>query len=124
MAVDGSGDFTDIQPAVNALPADGGAVYVKEGIYDESVETQYQPPVTIKGRAKIEKDRLVLPGGESLDVDGRVTFRTEELRAKGVQLDFGARIGVDGGSYLVIRIERTSEVGDEFLLTRVFLQKA
>ncbi|GAI06160.1 unnamed protein product, partial [marine sediment metagenome] len=33
VAVDGTGDFTDIQTAVNALPAGGGVVYVKEGTY-------------------------------------------------------------------------------------------
>lgn len=33
VAADGSGDFTDIQTAINALPAAGGVVYIKEGTY-------------------------------------------------------------------------------------------
>ncbi|GAI91188.1 unnamed protein product [marine sediment metagenome] len=33
VAADGSGDFTDIQDAINALPAGGGVVYIKEGTY-------------------------------------------------------------------------------------------
>lgn len=33
VAADGSGDFTDIQSAIDDLPAGGGVVYVKEGTY-------------------------------------------------------------------------------------------
>jgi len=33
VATDGTGDFTDIQTAINALPAKGGCVYIKEGTY-------------------------------------------------------------------------------------------
>lgn len=33
VAVDGTGDFTDIQKAINALPSTGGVVYIKEGTY-------------------------------------------------------------------------------------------
>jgi len=96
---------------------------VTDDLYDEPVQTKnYKPPVTIKGRVKIEKDRLVLPSGESKDIDGRITFKTEDLRANGIQLDFGTRINFKGKNYIVIHIEETSEVGDEFLLTRVFLQ--
>ena len=31
VAIDGSGDFTDIQSAIDSLPAGGGVVYIKEG---------------------------------------------------------------------------------------------
>lgn len=33
VAVDGSGDFDDIQDGINALPTSGGSVFIKEGIY-------------------------------------------------------------------------------------------
>lgn len=33
VATDGTGDFTDIQSAINDLPAGGGVVYIKEGTY-------------------------------------------------------------------------------------------
>ena len=33
VAADGTGDFTDIQTAIDSLPAGGGVVYVKEGTY-------------------------------------------------------------------------------------------
>lgn len=98
---------------------------VTDDLYDEPVSTKnYKPPVIIKGRAKIEKDRLVLPSGEFKDIDGRITFKTEDLQAKGVQLDFGTRINFKERNYIVIHIEETSEIGEEFLLTKVFLQGA
>lgn len=34
VALDGTGDYYTIQEAIDALPATGGVVYVKEGIYD------------------------------------------------------------------------------------------
>ena len=33
VATDGTGDFTDIQSAIDALPSGGGVVYIKEGTY-------------------------------------------------------------------------------------------
>jgi len=33
VALDGSGDFDDIQEAINALPSTGGSVFIKEGTY-------------------------------------------------------------------------------------------
>lgn len=33
VAADGTGDFTDIQTAIDSLPAGGGVVYIKEGTY-------------------------------------------------------------------------------------------
>jgi len=37
VALDGTGDFTDIQSAIDDLPSGGGVVYVKEGSYTEDV---------------------------------------------------------------------------------------
>ena len=34
VATDGTGDYTDIQTAIDALPAGGGVVYIKEGTYN------------------------------------------------------------------------------------------
>jgi len=36
VATDGTGDFTDIQSAIDDLPSTGGVVYIKEGTYDIS----------------------------------------------------------------------------------------
>ena len=98
---------------------------VTDDLYDEAVETKrYLPPVTLKARVRIEKDRLVLPGGELRDVDGKATFKTGDLKTNGIEMDFGTRIGFKGRSYKVVHIEETSSLGDEFLLTRVFLEGA
>jgi len=97
---------------------------VTDDLYDEETDEKvYKEPVVLKGRAKIGKDRLVLPGGESMDIDGRVTFKTEDLLAGGIDMDFGIRITFKGIPYIVIHFQETSEVGEDFLLTRVFLQE-
>ena len=31
--IQGKGDFTDLQPAIDALPTNGGKIFVKAGIY-------------------------------------------------------------------------------------------
>lgn len=36
VAKDGTGDFTDIQSAIDALPSAGGVVYIKEGTYSSA----------------------------------------------------------------------------------------
>ena len=98
---------------------------VKDDLYDEAVEAKrYLPPIVVNGRVKIAKERLVLPGGEFKDIDGKATFKTEDLKANGIQMDFTTRITFKGKSYSVVHIEETSGVGDEFLLTRVFLGAA
>ena len=98
---------------------------VKDDLYNEPVEGKmYLPAIDIKARVKIVKERLVLPGGEFKDIDGKATFKTEDLKANGIQMGFTTRITFKGKSYSVFHIEETSGVGDEFLLTRVFLGAA
>jgi len=50
VALDGTGDFTDIQSAVDDLPSGGGVVYIKEGTYtlSDSVEIT-KGGITIRG---------------------------------------------------------------------------
>jgi hypothetical protein len=96
---------------------------VKDDLYDEAVEAKrYLPPVVVKGRVKIAKERLVLPGGGVIDTDGRATFKTEDLRANGIKLDFSTRVNFKGSAYSIAHIKETSSIGDEFLLTMVFLK--
>lgn len=116
--------FTELSADVQVETLDEGQTVVDD-LYDEPVETKsFKDPVTVKARVKIEKDRLVLPGGESKDVDGRMTFKTEELEEKGIDLDFGTRVTFADRKYVVIHIERTSQVEEEFLLTRVYLEES
>ena len=94
-------------------------------LYGEArMEKNYSAPVVLKARAEIEKDRLVTPGGESIDVDGRITFRTQELEEKGVVLDFGSLVSLGGEKYSVVHMEKTAQVGDQFLLVKVWVKAA
>jgi len=50
VAADGSGDFVSIQDAIDALPAGGGVVYVKEGTYTISAAIEiYKSNVALFG---------------------------------------------------------------------------
>jgi hypothetical protein len=98
---------------------------VKDDLYDEAAEAKrYLPPLVVKGRVKIAKERLVLPGGELKDIEGKAMFKTEDLKANGIDVDFSTRITFKGKSYSVVHIEETSGVGDEYLLMKVFLGAA
>ena len=94
-------------------------------LYEEPVAAkEYLEPVALKARVKLEKERLVLPGGEEIDVEGRVTLRTEDLAAAEIEIDFAARVTVKGARYAVAHIETAGQVGEEHLLTKVWLKEA
>ena len=93
-------------------------------LYDEPTgEKQHLPPVTLKARWKLERERLVMPGGEEIDVEGRATLRTEDLAAAGIELDFASLITVEGRKLAVAHIEKGAQVGAEHLLTKVWLKE-
>jgi hypothetical protein len=106
---------------VEALDRSASAM---DPVYDEPVAAkQYLPPVTLKARWKLERERLVLPGGEEIDVEGRATLRTEDLVAADVELDFACRVTVEGRKLAVGHVERAAQVGAEHLLTKVWLKE-
>ncbi len=56
VATDGTGDFTDIQTAIDSLPAGGGVVYIKEGTYTISAKlTITSDNVSLFGAGKSTK---------------------------------------------------------------------
>ncbi|MFN3485191.1 MAG: hypothetical protein ACK44W_06890 [Planctomycetota bacterium] len=96
----------------------------KDPLYDEPVSVKaFTDPVPVRARLKLEKERMVLPGGEAVEIDGRITMRTDELEAKGLALDVGSRITFQGERYTVVHREARAEVAERFLLTRVAVQK-
>lgn len=62
VALDGSGDFATIQEGLDALPKEGGVVFIKEGIY------------TIKNKLTIPKDNVAIVGtGKGTIIDAAVS---------------------------------------------------
>ena len=97
---------------------------VPDALYDEpAAEKAFTPPVPIRARVKLGKDRLVLAGGEAIDVDGRVTVRADELAAKGISLEIGSRITFQGERFIAVHRETGAQVADDFLLVRVSIRK-
>ena len=93
-------------------------------VYGEpTAQKRYLPAVPLKARWKLARERLALPGGEEIDVDGRVTFRTEDIVEAGVELDFSTLVTVEGRRLAVAHIERRAQVGAEHLLTKVWLKE-
>lgn len=114
--------FDELSTDVSVELFDKG-VTTTDDLYDEAADEKvYMSPVTINGRVKIEKERLTMPGGGYLDVDGRMTFKTKDLTLNALDLDFSTRIGFSGSNYSVVHIERSSQVAGEFLLTRIFIK--
>lgn len=93
-------------------------------LYDEPSSAKvFTDPVSLRARVKLEKERLVLGGGEAVEIDGRVTVRSDELEAKGLALDIGARVTFQGERFTVVHREARAEVAENFLLTRVAVRK-
>jgi len=65
----------------------------------------------------------VLPGGEDIEIDGRITVRSDELEAQGIALAIGSRLTFQGERYAVVHREARAELGEEFLLIRVSVVK-
>ena len=115
--------FEEFSAGVQVEVLDPTALAV-DPLYGEPVAgKQYLSPVTVKARVGMEHERLVKPGGEMIDTDGRVVLRTEELTAAGVGLDFSSLITVSGRKYAVAHIETAAQVGEEHLLTKVWLRE-
>ena len=81
VAADGSGDFTAVQAAVNALPAAGGVITIKPGTYTEVVNIT-KPNVQLRGLGSDPSQVVITydnangtlaPGGGTLSTSGSAT---------------------------------------------------
>lgn len=52
VALDGTGDFDNIQAAINSLPSGGGVVYIKEGTYNISSPITLKSKTTLRGAGR------------------------------------------------------------------------
>lgn len=91
VATDGTGDFTDIQTAVDALPSGGGVVYIKQGTYTVSAKIE----ITTENIALIGagKSTVLTTAGSNIMVD--------LLNASGCLIDsmyfYGNNAGANAG---------------------------
>lgn len=84
VAVDGSGDFTDIQSALNFLGASGGAVYIKEGSYSISSVLIFKGDGTsLIGSGRKTWIQLAYDG-ICIDTGGYSNFLISDLYLKGL----------------------------------------
>ena len=115
--------FEELSTEVLVQSVDTASTSV-DPLYDEPSSAKvFTDPVPVRARVKLEKERLVLGGGEAVEIDGRVTVRTDELEAKGLALDVGVRVTFQGERYTVVHREARAEVAEKFLLTRVAVRK-
>lgn len=105
VALDGTGDFSSIQPALNDLPSDGGVIYVKEGTYN------------ITEKLVINKQNVALIGagmGTHVTTDEDINlvdvthnhFRIQDMRFTGSgNLDYGgSALNIRAGYGFVLNV--------------------
>jgi hypothetical protein len=114
------GEFaTEVQVQSVDVPAT-----TTDPLYGEPADNKaFSDPVAIRARAKLEKERFVLPGGELIEIDGRVTVRKDELEAQGISMAIGSRIAFQGNRYIAVHREERAQVGDRYLLVRVGVRR-
>ena len=81
VATDGSGDFTDIQDAIDDLPASGGAIWIKEGTYTLTNLLTISSNTTLigGGNATIIKTAVALQVGISLASKSNILIKDLQL---------------------------------------------
>ena len=79
VAADGTGDFTDVQAAIDACP-EGGTVVVKPGHYEGAVTLER--PVTLEGEGSRGGVVLETAFGNTLTLGGNATARNLTIRQR------------------------------------------
>jgi hypothetical protein len=116
VAADGTGNYTTVQAAVNALPATGGSVYVKPGTYNGFV-TVVQPNVAIRGLGGDPTQVVLTHSAGAFSVNpGSVYNYTGEFTAansNGAQMPSGSSLfsGDEGSATLVVAKGTNTGVG-------------
>jgi len=104
VAQDASGDYSDIQTAINALPAGGGRVFIKEGTYAISSSiTITKSNVTLEGQG----DATIIDVGAAMDADaiivGNGATAYSNIILKNFKID-GNSAGQASGSGILLNI--------------------
>jgi len=104
VAADGSGNYTNVQAAVNALPS-GGSIYIKPGTYTGDI-TVVQPNVALRGLGGDPTKVILTHAGGAFGGSGVYAYAGEFTVAmeNGYQLPAGSSqfTGDEGSATLVI----------------------
>ena len=112
VALDGSGDFDDIQEAINAIPKTGGEIFIKEGTYNGFSLNKSKITIEGTGEGTIIKDKIAGAGGGiiiyitkgSVSIS-KIKVLVENLNWTGIQITNNLtkiklnKIITDGGNY-------------------------
>lgn len=125
VAADGTGNYTTVQSAVNALPSTGGSVYVKPGSYNGFI-TVVQPNVAIRGLGGDPTQVVFTHSAGAFSVNpGSVYNYTGEFTAansNGAQMPAGSSLfsGDEGSATMVVAKGINSAVGSTQLTPNNF----
>ncbi|MPY64797.1 pectinesterase family protein [Streptomyces spongiae] len=122
VAKDGSGQYTSVQKAVDAVPANNGSrvlIQVKPGTYRETVKVpSNKPHITIQGTGASRKDTVIVfnnaagtpkPGGGTYGTGGSATVAVEadDFQARNLTItndfDEGANQNLSGHQAVALR---------------------
>jgi pectin methylesterase-like acyl-CoA thioesterase len=105
VAADGTGNFTGVQAAVNALPATGGSIYIKPGTYTGDVAV-VQPNVSLRGLGGDPTQVVITHAGGAFGGSGVYQYAGEfnSSITNGSQLQSGSTLfsGDEGSATLVV----------------------
>lgn len=114
VAADGSGNFTSVQSAVNALPATGGSIYIAPGTYPGDV-TVVQPNVSMRGLGGDPTKVVITHAGGAFGGSGFYAYAGEFTAAQnnGSQLPSGSTVftGDEGSATMVVAKGVNTAVG-------------
>ena len=123
VAADGTGNYTSVQSAINALPASGGSVYIKPGTYTGDV-TVVQPNVALRGLGGDPRAVVLTHSGGAFGGSGVYAYAGEFTSAQnnGAQLPAGSSLfsSDEGSSTLVVAPGINTAVGTSTLTPNGF----
>ncbi len=116
VAQDGTGDYTDIQTAINNLPSEGGLIYIKQGTYNITSTIEIaKSNVIIRGHGNATT--LHMPSSVSVDLFkiGNGSNSYENIRIENLNLSGPYPMGYSGsGVYITNNCSKITIKNCEF----------
>ncbi len=103
VASDGTGNYSTVQAAVNALPATGGSVYIKPGTYNGFVSV-FTPNVSLRGLGGDPTQVILTHAAGAFGSNYPYTGEFTAANSNGAQLPAGSTVstGDEGSATLVV----------------------